>query len=232
MRSAPALDVLPVRALLVGATSLATATAAHAAAGGGAPRSALAVAVLAASVVPVAVGLARGALTLPRLLPVLGLLQALLHAELAVLATHGAHTGPAAGAGGRAGTAGHAAHGLDPAVLAPRLTADTTGAAAAGDGHGGVLMTVAHVAAVVLVAAVLASGDRAARWVVTWMSAVTLLVRRATLPLPRSRVTAAVVDRLVGARALRRLATGGLRFRGPPAPARHDAAAHSALGVV
>ncbi|WP_407319102.1 hypothetical protein UQW22_01665 [Isoptericola halotolerans] len=215
MPPAPAVHVLPVRALLVGGTSLAMATAAHAAAGGGAPRSALAVAVLVASVVPVAVALGRGALTLPRLLPVLGLLQALLHAELAVLATHGTHgvPSPGAGAGAAAVTAGHAAHGVDPVALAHL---DATAAAAGGGHGGGTLMAVAHVVAVALVAAVLASGDRAARWVVAWMSAVALLVRRAALPLPRSRPAAVVVDRLVGARALERLIGAGRRFRGPP----------------
>ncbi|PRZ09622.1 hypothetical protein BCE75_102336 [Isoptericola sp. CG 20/1183] len=228
MRSAPALDVLPVRALLVGSTSLAMATAAHSAAGGGTPRSALAVAVLVGSVLPAAVALGRGALTLPRLLPVLGLLQVLLHAELSVLASHVPHAPHLASPG----PSGHAAHGAAPAPVAV-LGADAVGVTAAGAGHGagGVLMVAAHVVAVVLVAAVLASGDRAARWVVTWMSSMTLLVRTATLPVARRRPAAVVVDRLVGARALRRLLTGGLRFRGPPGAARPGAPANLALGA-
>lgn len=210
--------MLPVRALLVGSTSLAMASAAHAVAGGGTPRGALAVAVLVASVLPAAVGLARAALTLPRLLPVLGLLQVLLHAELSVLATHGPHVATSAAA------TGHGAHGADPGVLAQQLTVEAGAAAAAvsGPAHetGGLLMTAAHVAAVALVAVVLASGDRAARWVVAWMSAVSVLVQRVVLPLPRRRAAAVVADRLVGARALTRLLGGGLRFRGPPAPGR------------
>ncbi|MCK0117201.1 hypothetical protein MWU57_09160 [Isoptericola sp. S6320L] len=225
MRSAPALDVLPVRALLVGSTSLAMATAAHSAAGGGTPRSALAVAVLVGSVLPAAVALGRGALTLPRLLPVLGLLQVLLHAELSVLASHVPHAPHLASPG----PSGHAAHGAAPVAVG----ADAVGVTAAGAGHnaGGVLMVAAHVVAVVLVAAVLASGDRAARWVVTWMSTMALLVRTATLPVARRRPAAVVVDRLVGARALRRLLTGGLRFRGPPGAARPGAPANLALGA-
>ncbi len=208
--------MLPVRALLIGSTSLAMATAAHAVAGGGTPRGALAVAVLTASVLPAAVALARTALTLPRLLPVLGLLQVLLHAELSVLATHGPSVATSAA------TTGHAAHVAAPGALAQQLTVDAAAASAAGAGHGagGLLMTAAHVAAVALVAVVLASGDHAACWVVAWMSAVSLLVQRVVLPVPSRRAPAVIVDHLVGARALTRLLGRGVRFRGPPAPDR------------
>ncbi|WP_402462306.1 hypothetical protein [Isoptericola aurantiacus] len=221
MRTAPATPVLLVRALLVGSTSLAMAMAAHAVAGGGVPRSALAAGVLVASVLPAAVGAARGALTLPRLVPVLGLLQVLLHAELSVLVGHGAHTASSVG-----GLTGHAAHGVDPAALAGRLSADAAAAASAAPVHdsGGLLMVAAHVVAVALVAGVLASGDRAARWVVAWMSAVALLVRRASLPVPSRPACAVVADALVVSRVLGRLLGHGLRFRGPPVPDRRAAA--------
>lgn len=226
------LPVRRVRELLVVATTLALAAGAHLLAGGALPTTALPVVALVATVLPAAVWLARRPLTLPRLLPVLVALQVALHVELSVLAAPAGSAAPELGTGGP--HAGHAAHSATlgalasagPATAGPTTAGTSVGTTAAGTTaahhHLDLLalssapMLLAHLAAVVATALVLAAGDRAARTVVAWMSAVVVLVLDARVPVPE-RARVAVVDRLRPWRALLRLAPGGLRFRGPPA---------------
>lgn len=218
VRTDSGLDLLPVRALLVAGTSLALAVGGHALAGGGSPRSALAVAVLVASTLPAAVWLARHRLTLPRLVPVLGALQLLLHTELSVLAAHSGGGRPVAGGP-------HAHHAVGGAGSWVTRTTTSSADAAAQGLHGDVpvaVMLAAHAVAVVAVALVLASGDRAAESVLTWLSLVALLVRTTHGPAPVHRRRSTVVDSLLPGRAPARLARTALRFRGPP-PGGHAA---------
>jgi hypothetical protein len=198
-----------VRGLLVGSTALGLAVGAHVLAGDGLPTTGIALAALVATVLPAAVWLTRGPLSLPRVLPAATALQVALHVELSVLAHggHGASTGL---------HTDHAAH-LDPAALQALLQQQ---AALAGPAAHGLVpsapMLAAHAAAVMLTSVALATGDRAAAWLLTWLSAVTLLVRAAVQPLPDARRRGVVVDPLQPRRTLDRLGAGGLRFRGPP----------------
>jgi hypothetical protein len=203
-----------VRGLLVGSTALALAVGAHVLAGDGVPTAGIALATLVATVLPPAVWLARRPLSLPRVLPVAAALQVALHVELSVL-DHGAH-GAASGVGPHPGHAGPATH-LDPAAMQDVLQQQV--ALAGGAAHGLVpsaSMLAAHAAAILLTCVVLAAGDRAATWLLTWLSVVALLVRSAAQPAPRARRRSVVVDPLQPRRALDRLAAGGVRFRGPP----------------
>jgi hypothetical protein len=242
-----------VRGLLVGSTALSLAVGAHVLAGDGVPTAGIALAALVATVLPPAVWLARRPLSLPRVLPVAAALQVALHVELSVLA-HGAHAGAAATGGALpaagAATAGAAAAGATTAVASPHaghaghLDAAALHevlqhqAALGGAASHGLLpsapMLAAHAAAVLLTCLLLATGDRTATWLLTWLTAVALLVRAAALPVPRARRRGVVVDPLQPRRALDRLGAGGLRFRGPPLllpaaraarPARADLAA-------
>lgn len=218
-----------VRGLLVGSTALSLAVGAHVLAGDGVPTAGIALAALVATVLPPAVWLARRPLSLPRVLPVAAALQVALHVELSVLA-HGAHAGHAAtGAAGAGLHAGHAAH-LDPAALQELLQQQT---ALAGGGAHALLpsapMLAAHAAAVLLTCVLLATGDRTATWLLTWLTAVALLVRAAAQPAPRARRRGVVVDPLQPRRTLDRLGAGGLRFRGPPRGIPAARAAQTAL---
>lgn len=80
---------------------------------------------------------------------------------------------------------------------------------------GGAWMLAAHAAATLLTALVIASGDRAATWLLTWLGTVTLLVQGARVrPAVRARrrpVAPAATS------PLRRLTAGTVSFRGPPA---------------
>ncbi|MFP3713446.1 hypothetical protein [Puerhibacterium sp. TATVAM-FAB25] len=202
-----------VRGLLVGSTALSLAVGAHVLAGDGLPTTGIALAALVATVLPAAVWLTRGPLSLPRVLPVAAALQVALHIELSVLA-HGGHA--AAGVHTGAPHAGHAAH-LDPAALQALLQQQAALAGpAAHDLVPSAPMLAAHAVAVLVTCVVLATGDRAAAWLLTWLSAVALLVRAAVQPLPGARRRGVVVDPLQPRRTLDRLGAGGLRFRGPP----------------
>lgn len=201
-----------VRGLQVGSTALGLAVGAHVLAGDDLPTTGIALAALVATVLPAAVWLTRGPLSLPRVLPVATALQAALHVELTVLA-HGGH--PGAGLPAADQHAGHAAH-LDPAALQALLQQQAALAGPAHDLVPSAPMLAAHAAAILLTCVVLATGDRAAGWLLTWLSAVVLLVRAAVQPLPDARRRGAVVDPLQPRRTLQRLGAGGLRFRGPP----------------
>lgn len=205
------------RELLVASTTLSIAAAAHLAAGGVLPSSALGWVVPVALTLPVAVWTARRRLTLRRLLPAMAALQVVQHTTLSFMATADAVRGGTSPvpAGGHGAHAGHLA--LDAGALAsPTLTAG--GHAHDAGTATSALMLGAHAAAVVLTALLVAAGDRAAAFLVVWLGAVALLVAAPWPPLPARRNlpprTTSWVPRTWWALA-------GLRLRGPPGAPAH-----------
>lgn len=186
---------LPVaRAVTVAATSLAVTAAAHAAAGGALP-DALGSALLGAVALLAGAAVARRRLRAVTLVPVLGVLQVVLHAGFTFFSP----------AGTVAGGGTHAAHGAGHLVVE---------AGAGHASHTSAGMVAAHVVAVALVAALMLGADAGARAVVRTLSRVAPLLRRAVAPVvtpPRVPVEAVGV---VLPRAL--LVVRDARRRGPP----------------
>lgn len=204
------------RELLVAGTTLAIAAAAHLLAGGALPTSVAPWGLPVALTLPVAVWTARRRLTLRRLLPSMAVLQLVQHSALWLMAAGGAGTGSATAPAVGADTA-HAGHlAMGPGSLAPPV------AAVVGHGHHGhgssSLMLFAHAVAVVLTAVLIATGDRAAAFLVVWLAAVALLVRTGARPVIGLRTltprTASWVPRTW-------LYRSGLRLRGPPRALAH-----------
>lgn len=186
---------LPVaRAVTVAATSLAVTAAAHAAAGGALP-DALGAALLGAVALLAGAAVARRRLRAVTLVPVLGVLQVVLHAGFTFFSP--------AGTVAAAGT--HAAHGAGHLVVE---------AGAGHASHTSAGMVAAHVVAVALVAALMLGADAGAHAVVRTLSRVAPLLRHvvtAVVTPPRVPVEPA---RTVRPRAL--LVVRGARRRGPP----------------
>ncbi|TQL02548.1 hypothetical protein [Cellulomonas sp. SLBN-39] len=188
---------LPVaRAVTVAATSLAVTAAAHAAAGGALP-DALGAALLGAVALLAGAAVARRRLRAVTLVPVLGVLQIVLHAGFTFFSP--------AGTVAAAGT--HTAHGAGHLVI-------EAGAGHGHASHSSAGMVAAHVVAVALVAALMLGADAGAHAVVRTLSRVVPLLRHvvtAVVTPPRVPVEPAGTVR---PRAL--LVVRDARRRGPP----------------
>ncbi|MFI2102422.1 hypothetical protein ACH436_03965 [Isoptericola sp. NPDC019693] len=199
-----------VRELLVAGTTLSIAAAAHLLAGGALPGAPLAWFVVLALTAPFAVWTARRRLTLRRLLPAMVALQLVQHTGLSVLGAAGP-AAPHAG-GSPAALDGHALHALGPGSLPPATGLHLHHA---DDAATTSWMLVAHAAAVLLTALLIAAGDRAAVNVAGHLRHVAVLVLSAGVPLVVRERTVVVRPawRPRPARALRRTPP-----RGPPSP--------------
>lgn len=173
-----------VRALVVALVVVVLAAGGHVLAGGASPSPLLlgagGVAVLLAAAV-----LAGRRLSGTRIVAVLGLGQAGLHALLALAPAPACADGVPAAASGHAVHAVHAGQGVaDAASAAAGLCATAGGHAHAGDAllAGGTAMLAAHVAATALTAVLLLHGERALWSLWGWLLPTVRVVRAAHLP--------------------------------------------------
>jgi hypothetical protein len=207
------------RAALVATLVLALSAAAHAVAGGHLPDP-LVLAALAAFTLAGAMVAARVRFTVPRLLAVLGTAQLGLHVALDTLG-HGAATcvpaGPSAGAG-------HTGHGAV-LVCSPGAGLPDAGAGLASSAHlassaasvvPGVWMVVAHAVATLVLAVVLARGERALERFVAWLTPLASLL--APVVVAASRREAGVPAAFTRRPTTRH--PGTAPTRGPPAAVR------------
>jgi len=150
------------RAALVATLVLALGAAAHAAAGGHLPDP-LVLAALAAFTLAGTLVAARARFTVPRLVGVLGAAQAGLHVALDTLGHAAAACVPAGAA-----TAGHGGHGT--VVCTGSAAVPDAAASVAGTGGAGAWMVVAHAVATLVLAVVLARGERALERLLAWLT--------------------------------------------------------------
>ncbi|MBD8079608.1 hypothetical protein [Cellulosimicrobium arenosum] len=206
-----------VRAVLVATLVLALTAAAHRVGGGSLPDP-LVVAALAAFTVAGTTAAARARFTVPRLVVLLGGAQLVLHGALTWLGGHDPH-GTVGGASCVSATAGHAGHGSALAcgtssgsATVPDVAGSLATHAHHTSGTAGWVMLAAHVAATVVLALVLARGERAFERLLGWLSSRLVRVpRTVTLPTaPRAAVVVARVRRLAHRHA------GAAPTRGPP----------------
>ncbi|QGQ18150.1 hypothetical protein GC089_01280 [Cellulomonas sp. JZ18] len=196
------------RALLVAATALSTAAAAHLAAGGTAPRSDVAAALLAlttAALLPVS---GPRTFRVSVLAPVGAVLQVVLH--------H-AFTAAAAGTGAGTPAVGRAGHHPGTPVAVPGAAAGRQVVPVDAEPvlHD-LPMLLAHVAAAVATAVVLVATDRAARAAAAWLTRVLPLLVRTTAPVAAKPRPLPVTARPRPASPGAALGSSARR-RGPPA---------------
>lgn len=160
------------RSFLVTGVAVFLAAGAHAAGGAGMPPATLLTA-LTVFLVPPVVLLARRRLSFPVLATVLSAGQLGLHGAFSLF--------PPEAVCAAQGPAGHAHHAVAATACAPGVPAGGGLAEAAGHGW---LMTVAHLAAILLTALLLARGEKALWHLLAWLRPLVRIPAPATLPAP------------------------------------------------